>query len=363
MSREKDSLQTALRVQNTLAECSNFVQLERRAFGDLLRYFEADAAVVFTSGSRVGAASNSVMLRADTGVDLETSELYVQSYHSVDPILRFAQTLAKRPQKLKKPSVFRLTDTCDRRDLENTEYYKEFLGTTGVQDILVVSVPIDASGDEFVLMAFHRSEVRPLFSHQDVTRAKLIAPVIGGSIVRMALAEHVYAQHAALDLITSGDHSLSAMLVLDHRLDVLERFGLEFDDREVALQEIRRHCNLLGHSNHTQITEYENYKVAIRGEATDLDIERRLLGPNGVFYLVTAQQRNVKPADSLLHSYSLSERELQVASEVLDGRRNAEISKSLGISSKTVENHLTAIFSKTAVSNRTELVSLILGKR
>lgn len=53
----------------------------------------------------------------------------------------------------------------------------------------------------------------------------------------------------------------------------------------------------------------------------------------------------------------LTARELEVARLVASGRRNAEIAAALYLSPKTVERHLSSIFTKLAVRNRAELVA------
>jgi len=53
----------------------------------------------------------------------------------------------------------------------------------------------------------------------------------------------------------------------------------------------------------------------------------------------------------------LSERELEVLSELVAGARNIEIAQNLYLSVKTVKSHLGSIFRKLEVSNRTEAVS------
>jgi DNA-binding NarL/FixJ family response regulator len=63
------------------------------------------------------------------------------------------------------------------------------------------------------------------------------------------------------------------------------------------------------------------------------------------------------PEDSLLH---LTGRERTVAHAALEGRTNQEIADTLGISDRTVKHHLTSIFRKSGVRNRTELVSVVL---
>jgi NarL family two-component system response regulator YdfI len=53
----------------------------------------------------------------------------------------------------------------------------------------------------------------------------------------------------------------------------------------------------------------------------------------------------------------LSERELEVLSELVAGARNIEIAQNLYLSVKTVKSHLGSIFRKLEVTNRTEAVS------
>jgi DNA-binding NarL/FixJ family response regulator len=62
----------------------------------------------------------------------------------------------------------------------------------------------------------------------------------------------------------------------------------------------------------------------------------------------TAPAANRRPA--------VSKRELSILAHVADGQSNKQIGKLLGISTQTVRNHLSRIFHKLGVSNRTEAV-------
>lgn len=83
------------------------------------------------------------------------------------------------------------------------------------------------------------------------------------------------------------------------------------------------------------------------------------------------QRQDVVPADVGSHSLALSsrktlptatrrpgvsKRELSVLSHVAAGLSNKQIGKLLGISQKTVRNHLSRIFHKLSANNRTEAV-------
>lgn len=52
----------------------------------------------------------------------------------------------------------------------------------------------------------------------------------------------------------------------------------------------------------------------------------------------------------------LSKREMEVLILIKDGQRNPEIASTLGLSTKTIENHVRSILQKLGAKNRTEAV-------
>ena len=67
---------------------------------------------------------------------------------------------------------------------------------------------------------------------------------------------------------------------------------------------------------------------------------------------------SVRPSRSA--GRALSARELEIVALVVEGRSNDEISTRLGISPKTVESHLTRIYTLVDVGSRTELATLAI---
>jgi len=67
--------------------------------------------------------------------------------------------------------------------------------------------------------------------------------------------------------------------------------------------------------------------------------------------------------DLLARAFDLSRRERELAALVLDGHATKELAAALSISPHTVQDHLKAVFAKTAVSSRRELVSQLSGRR
>lgn len=55
----------------------------------------------------------------------------------------------------------------------------------------------------------------------------------------------------------------------------------------------------------------------------------------------------------------LTAREMEIARLVRDGRTNRQIARALGLSTKTVEAHLSRIFAKLSIPSRTVLAVLV----
>jgi DNA-binding CsgD family transcriptional regulator len=64
----------------------------------------------------------------------------------------------------------------------------------------------------------------------------------------------------------------------------------------------------------------------------------------------------------VLSAYGLSAREAEVAKMVLRGESTHAIVNTLHISSHTVQDHLKAVFDKTGVRSRRDLVGMLLGQ-
>ncbi len=88
----------------------------------------------------------------------------------------------------------------------------------------------------------------------------------------------------------------------------------------------------------------ETLLQAIRGVAT------------GALWFDTSALAHAQDASGGGRGSALTAREREIVSLIAEGLRNDEIARRLGITPKTVKNHLTALFEKVGVSSRLELV-------
>lgn len=91
-----------------------------------------------------------------------------------------------------------------------------------------------------------------------------------------------------------------------------------------------------------QLREAESAVIAARHELKSADERVRRL--------------RATLASIVTHSQPISSRKLQLLSFLRTGKQNKEIAQSLGIEVRTVKAHLSELFIKFGVSNRTELL-------
>ena len=84
--------------------------------------------------------------------------------------------------------------------------------------------------------------------------------------------------------------------------------------------------------------------------------------PDPIVYLVIIEETisNKLNMNEIRQQYKLTRRELDILRRVLDGLKNAEIAEDLEISEQTVKDHLSNIYMKIGVENRTGLMRTLL---
>ena len=75
--------------------------------------------------------------------------------------------------------------------------------------------------------------------------------------------------------------------------------------------------------------------------------------------LVGHETNSVERMVSIQETYGLTKREVDVSLLIMDGMTNILIADKLGVSSRTVDNHLQAIYKKLNIHNRTALANLM----
>ena len=86
-----------------------------------------------------------------------------------------------------------------------------------------------------------------------------------------------------------------------------------------------------------------------------------LVGAAGGYVITLEAARSQDLAPLLMRAWSLTAREREVAQLVIDGLSSEDIAQALFISVHTARDHVKAIFGKTGVSRRQDLVAALTG--
>jgi DNA-binding CsgD family transcriptional regulator len=353
-------LEQVLQVHDMALDCANFDTFADRPLSHLTEFLGADNSVVLTV-ERAGSEESEAHARAAVDLDLQELQAYLCRYHRHDPMIQFPQKsdTLNRSSMLGKGRFSRLSDVCPPERLCRTKYYREFLKEAGISDLLSFRMMLEPYPGCSVLVGvgFHRRGNSSWFKSEDLLRARLVAPVLTSSLSRLVLAERVCLLDSAVKSVLRGASSARGVFILDSQFNCHVQIGEEPSENATLIAKLQHACRNLaraGRDSYATVEEFagENGNFSFR-------LERIVCG-FGEYYVITeAPARQRSRSDNVQPSWRLTPRELEVVNEVCKGARNAEIAATLGISPKTVENHISTIFAKAGVSSRSQLISVL----
>ena len=119
-----------------------------------------------------------------------------------------------------------------------------------------------------------------------------------------------------------------------------------------------------------ELAEIERYAMRLAAAGNDLDIETLPSALGTVTFTVedealSAEEKLVKAREMLDESRGerLTAREMDVLECVAKGFSNQDIAKALGLSEKTVKNHMTRVLRKLKVEDRTQALVYVLKNK
>lgn len=258
--------------------------------------------------------------------------------------------------------LMRVSDGRDRGNREHEIYMEDFLHREHLDHVFGIMLRPSIDTAPLVVLGFHRDGHHSNFSAHDFDRARLILPSLLSRIDNFALRARLQANEAragggygsrCYDLAVAGDGRAR-----------IDRLDTPAASRPAA--ERLFHPGLLARL------------ASLREGSSRVGDERRLLTAIGADdlpddYRVTVRRRPAPldghrveleiappPSRDILVDFARAEgfsgRETDVVRALVEGRRNSEIAEGLGLSVRTVENHLRSVFAKAAVTSRTQLL-------
>lgn len=169
--------------------------------------------------------------------------------------------------------------------------------------------------------------------------------------------------------VSTGEQAIEAALeevfpavVLDLRLGE-GMSGIETLRRLKAIEEHQQVIVFTGHSDEESARAAANmwvFQYLLKPEGI-LSLEGILPEAIKLYREKKASAARSGDPEERMSRLGLSRREMDVTSQVIDGRANEDIASRLGISRRTVERHMSNIFEKLGIASRGQLTAKLLG--
>lgn len=300
-------------------------------------------------------------------------DAYRAGYYELDPILAPGlQTM--RSAKTEHGAFVTLISGFHGRS--DASYYTNFLRRYDIGHILGIVMPVRTiNRSELLCLGFHRVQGADGFADREVHLLRDLMPLMQTVLTNLAFRDAMHlneqVEHAMADSVAGA-----GFVVLDEDLMVchanqrgLAQLGLYrgaadvADNRRNVFGELRERLYRMPHAEARRQTFTIGIPSSGTGAVETIAVEAHMFQsfdgrPSYVLVTNSAEERcAIKAACTRA---GLSERETEVARLVCAGQSNALIGRELGITFRTVENHLRSAYHKVGVHSRTQLVSHLL---
>lgn len=359
-------IESILSISNIAQETACEHHFPMPMFEDMSQLFESDSAVFYSMGDDLNHQS----LWDGFGFRVSNDSVwrYENHYRTLDPCY---QGLKLRAEKHNPLIVSTDQVISSNHSYVNSEYYQDFLRPQNIHNSIIFGV-----GDQqgiLGLFGFHRNKDRGIYDRQDHLKARLFASQIAASL-RLRQLNNSWIRLRAISRKLMAHASVQHYLVLDDSFNLVDsvgdassklgintRQGLYTGESQQGIKhllpnDIRNYLNQL--FQHKDISSHDTAKVfdnlhddcRIRVDLLELEHSPSLA------LLVFLDENSEMVSQSRLEAFALTPREQDIARCVCRGLTTGQMAAELGISPKTTEHHLTHIYHKTQVRNRTELL-------
>ncbi len=358
----QNELQNIRRVGGVALECATLDDLRDELFRQIQETLEATSGV-YTQFDRNAGDNGRFGAGFSRGVPDGALDQWCEEYQQVDPFVReFLGHIQSGGER-----VVISSHVVNRRDYVRSAFYCDFLKPQSVHHVLVAGLV--RNGEPTGILGLHRPAGARPFSSSDVLKMSLILPNLSAALEKVGLVEKLAARQSIIDTLAQ-DLARSAVLMVD------EHFGILLANESAtallrlpagsgaasALPEgILQACTELRAEVAAGRRPARNcrrrFTVNIDGIPMAGVAQANCIDPRALRYIVYFGPEERRPLHAeRLEALGLSEREAEIVHLVSFGLTNLQIGARLGISVRTVENHLRSIFAKVNVHNRTSLL-------
>jgi DNA-binding CsgD family transcriptional regulator len=260
-----------------------------------------------------------------------------------------------------------VTSAVTGGDLARDPAWRQTFGPAGIGDCL--SVPLMADGTCWAQLHLHRDSSAGFFSSDDAGFVAEMAPILA-----TRLRDGLRTRFDGGDAVVRDDPAEPGTIIVDEELSVgaatpaaqdwIDRLGLMKPNDAEPLPGFIYSVAARVATARARGTEPPPCARA-RLQAADgrwaVVRVAPLVGAAGGYVITLDAARSEDLAPLLMRAWSLTAREREVAHLVIDGLSSEDIAQALFISVHTVRDHVKAIFGKTGVSRRQDLIAALTG--
>jgi DNA-binding CsgD family transcriptional regulator len=365
-------MNNVLEVISASSEYSDCALARQKTLDALFRAISAEGAVLILPDNTT--FSTYVMIK---NLDQKFSDFYKDYFHQLDP-LQLLRGMNRGTELICQEGV--CTYSYDSQ--QPTEYYTDFLKPQKIHYKLIANLVVEQ--EIYGRVVWMRSQKAGRFKKPEIRLAKAISPYLAHALAYNELRERLKIKGKILNYMEK--QSSVGFVLVDEKLQVVHinpKAEEIFDglpgsladggdsSREQIVSQLLKDCReimvkmngcpadfmaiprkrTVGGCNHNRFTA--TYKTFSHSPGTE----------NSVLFMICIEELppplNAAPRQ-LAISHNLSKREIDVASLLFSGLKNAQIADKLFISEITVKKHLQNIYHKVGVNSRTALINKML---
>ncbi|WP_052757550.1 helix-turn-helix domain-containing protein [Sphingobium chungbukense] len=355
----------------------------RSALQDAQEIILADFALPDVSGEALREIANFVGAETTIvfGIDLDRKAVdaidckhhrkfwrfseYRDVYFNMDPLMKqLSSGMGDYNIAPGSATVMSMSDRVPELSLINSEYYTDFLSKVDVYHKLAVLIRSRHDRSRAYAFGFHRPRRFRAFDEADKLNLNYLLPALSTSVEHCVLKK-LSDERASLLSSLEGDRLTAPTIILDEVGKILfanmsARTLLKIDHNTHSLEDFKRICSTFSEHNGNTGKPFAE-SIYIDGTMLSVSVEKC---SNDTFrnqYILKIDSGPQRNTTFFGDQFGLTKRESLIAHEIAAGHMNKIIANNLGISRRTVENHLRSIYQKTGVNSRTELVARVYG--
>ena len=363
-----EDIDAAIELGSNIVSCRNLDIFKDDILEDIIHFLGAETGTLLTFSTQ---KKMNIGYNCSYGVSTSMHKDYVNGFFEEDPAvtLLFNEQSDQYLNCTNASKVISLENHIDYNQFTSGVFYNSFLRPLNIHHLLLMKIALHPDEKNDLLIGVHRPKKRDGFSDINLAKARILMPALTGALANLTSRAHIRERQTIIQSL-GEDMNNSGLMILNDKMEILYQstlFQKHFRQSHQDIStnslppEIFQACNDLKHnfgatdnSLHRQIS-LNDYSLTCDIKAIPTENAHEGLR----FIIYSSKEDGFRVNSQVMKQNQLTDREKDLACQITLGLTNIQIAEKLGISIRTVENHLCAIYAKMNVKNRTSLTHML----